>query len=293
VIKEEKMSGNLSRYIDLDPEIREHMTSISTCRDANCLVPEEHPFYAVPDAPPFYYGMRPCMPVVPTRLRKGRVMVLGMYPTCRFASVPKLGGGWAREVPVRDVDEPFENSCYFDTYGARDVHSSTILYDEYLEPLGLSEEDLWITNLVKCFLFKDGHVNAYSEVGWNDPQVKATRDDFFKAARPCFQNHLTKEVELCQPKLIITMGSAVCQMVHADAQGNPEDFEVFRKVRGRPLRANSEDSSPYSRHESFKDKNVFCFFHPAYLSRSKTALETHRSQHVKEAKEFLENLLWD
>jgi len=35
-------------------------------------------------------------------------MILGMYPTCRFASVQTRTGVWEREVPVEDIDEPLE-----------------------------------------------------------------------------------------------------------------------------------------------------------------------------------------
>lgn len=288
------MSNDISTYIILDENIRAHMDFISECRDQRCPVPNKHPFYAVPEKPPFYYGKRPCMPVVPTWLQKGRVMILGMYPTCRFANVPNLAGGSEEEVPIRDIDEPFENSRYFDTYGVRDVRSGTVLYEEYIEPLGLNEEDVWITNLVKCFLFKEEQVTAYEKVGWQDPQypiVYTTRDKYFDAAKPCFERNLEKEVLLGQPKLILTMGSAVCQMVHADEDYNPADNEVFREVRGKLLRANHEDSGPFERHPLFKDKNVFCFYHPAYIRKNGPARTRHREEHIPVAKAFLDEQL--
>lgn len=281
---------SFSTYIDLDPEVRNHMDTISECRIEGCPVVQRHPYYSVPDEEPFYHGKRPCLPVVPTWLHRGRVMVLGMYPTCRFANVQKLNGGWAKEVPVRDIDEPFENARYFDTYNVRDVHSSTFLYKEYFEPLGLKREDLWITNTVKCFLFKEGHINAYKDIGWYDlldSPVQESRTDYFDAAKPCFTRHLITEVELCRPKLVFTMGSAVCRMVHADADGNPADDGVFGIVRGRLLRANQNDSGTYERHDVFKDSNIFCFYHPAYLGRNENALKRHREEHIPRLRDFL------
>jgi uracil-DNA glycosylase len=274
-----------------DTDIRRCMESISRCREENCPVPIYHPFYAVPaSAAPFYYGKRPCMPVVPTLLCKGRVMILGFYPTCRFATIQM---GPDSGVPVRDIDEPFENSRYFDTYLVRDVRSGTVLFEEYLVPLGLAQKDLWITNLIKCFLFKPEHITRYKDVNWNDPLVDTpTRDKWSDAAKRCFELHLAEELDLCKPKLVLVMGSEVCRMVFSNAQLDLADDQVFRAVRGKPLRAGQPDPAPYVRNALFGDRNLFVFNHPAGLLSDKTYMQRHREQDIPAAGAFLDELLW-
>jgi uracil-DNA glycosylase len=286
------MSIDTRRSIPIDEDVRDHMEFISKCRDERCLVPQKHPFYPVPEDPPFYYGKRPCLPVVPTWLCKGRVMILGMYPTCRYAKFKQLEEK-DENVPVADIGEPWENSRYFDTYTVQDVRAATVLYEEYLEPLGLNNEDLWITNMVKCFLFRDRHVKTYiEELEWKVPSVEATRDDYLEVAKICFERNLMSEVELCKPKLVIGLGGDVFQMIHADDGLNEAPDAVFTEFRGKPLPADTEASAPYKRHKSFKDKNVFGFYHPSSFGYQPSLLKIHREQDLPAAKQFLEDLLW-
>jgi uracil-DNA glycosylase len=285
------MSQNQSPYVPLDEPIRSLMESLSVCRDPNCPVPKYHPQYMVPQQPPFYDGPRPCMPVVPTRLCKGNVLILGMYPTCRFANVQTADGERLEEVPVRDINEPFEDSRYFDGYGVRDVRSGTIFRQEYLLPLGLERENLWITNLVKCFLFGKKHWDNYQALGWANPPFEPTADkDYFDAARLCFAQHLAKEVELCKPKLVLALGEPAGQMIHADQDLNPSDDKLFEHLRGKPLRANIEAPGSYKRHPLFAGTNVFCFYHPTAVRESPHMRKEHRNQDIPEALKFLQEL---
>jgi uracil-DNA glycosylase len=315
------MAIEFSKYVlDEDDYRRDLMDRMSMCRDEEkeetekCPVPRFHPLYPVRHKPEWRLnGEVGCMPVVPTWLRRNRVMILGMYPTCRFANVIKdplpedpseekdkeEEDKYETEVPVGDINEPFENSRYFDRYNIRDVRSGTVLYDEYLEPLGLEQKDLWITNMVKCFLFKPGHVDAYKNVGWTPPKkFKPTRDPdnpdsetemYFKAAERCIDNWLREELEECQPKLIVALGKKVCRMIHADQELKPAEGGVWAEVRGKRLRANYEDSGLYKRHGSFKDKNVICLHHPARLKRSQSARESHEDD-LRTARKFMEEL---
>jgi len=87
------------------------------------------------------------------------------------------------------------------------VRTGTDFLEDYLTPLGLKKEDLWITNMVKCFLFKPEHVASLHHLGWAVPLVEPTRgasdDDpnekYFEVARVCIQRNLGREIELCWP----------------------------------------------------------------------------------------------
>ena len=233
------------------------------------------------------------MPVVPTRVVPGKVMILGAYPTCRFATIES-----EEFVPVKDIDEPFENSRYFDNHNVRDVRSGNVLQEIYLRPLGLDPEaDLWITNMVKCFLFKPGHINAYRRLGWTDPNVEPSRNRYFQAAAVCMNHNLKKELDLCKPKIVITMGAEVCRMIHGSNNGKyPAPGDLFKKIVGQPLRANTTDDHPHdSRNKMFEDKNVFHMYHPGCLMRvddpdNEDEIEQHFQEHIPAIEEFLVEL---
>lgn len=298
------MANEFSAHVaNIDKKMQTLLDDLSICRATGCPVPNKHEYYPVPErtaAPNFLFGPVGCMPVVPTWLRKRRVMILGMYPTCRFATVDS-----EEEVPVRDIDEPFENSRYFDGYSVRNVRSGTVLEEDYLKPIGLIQDDLWITNMVKCFLFKPEHVTAYNKINWPIPDgFEATRGDdngssdterYFEAAKPCIQLWLSKELELCEPKLVITLGKFVCRMIHADKDHfKPADDGVWKIVRGKLLRAGSEDSGDgYRRHPFFQDVNVFCMYHPAAVRRFPNIRTIHEEKHLPVVTEFVSGLQWD
>lgn len=287
------MSNEFSPYVpDISEGVRQHMEFISICRDEHCPVPNKHPFYPLPDKKPLFSGPRPCMPVVPARLAREKVMILGAYPACRFATI-KSGGHLEQFIPVRDFDEPFEDSRYFDGYNVREFPSGAVLMEGYFRLLGLDPaKDLWITNMVKCFLFKQGHVNAYERVDWNEPPVAATRNQYFEAAAVCIARNLERELELCKPKLVIALGEDVCRMIHRspdDQHPAPED--LFENIIGQPLRANTFEHPRDSRNKVFKDKNVFHMYHPGLVMREDDPrVETHFKEHIPAAREFLAEL---
>ena len=256
------------RYFPTDEPLREHLEKLSTCRDARCPVPNEHPFYPVAEQPPFFYGKRPCMPVVPTRLKMGGVMVLGIYPNCKRATVTPANGAAEHSVPVQDAEEPFQYARYFDGYGVRDLRAGTILQKAYWAQLELDrEKDMYITNITKCFLFEDVEVAAYKRLGWTTPPVKATRTRYFEAAAVCVQLWLAKEIEMCKPKLVISMGGEGCRVIHgrmnaADANEN----KPFTRLRGKLLRANVNEGPDDARTPLFKGLNVLHLYHPSGLS---------------------------
>jgi len=292
------MADDFSAYVPMDEAIRSHLDSIAKCRCRDCHVPVKHPFYPVAYKKPFYYGRNPCLPVTPTWLQPGKVMILGLYPTCGFASIKTRAGTWEREVPVEDIDEPLEYTRYFDGYSVRDVRTGTDFLEDYITPLGLKKEDLWITNMVKCFLFKPEHITSLHQLGWAAPPVEATRglsdDDpnekYFEVARVCIQQNLHREIELCRSKLILALGEYVCRMIHADENGQPAGNQVWKKVRGKPLRAGSLEPPGDVRQGLFYQTNIFHMYHPKSVRDFSQVRRLHEQQHLPAVKAFMVEL---
>lgn len=107
-----------------------------------------------------YYNGNPIHPIVPLDTCKNNVFIIGAYPTARFASI-----GSERDVPVGDISGPLSTKKYFDGSRERAVSSGVELEEAYLTPLGINHEQCWITNIVRIFLFKDGHISKYRRLG--------------------------------------------------------------------------------------------------------------------------------
>jgi hypothetical protein len=275
----------------VDEDVRAHLEFISICRIPECLVPNKHPFYPTPDASPHYAGKTPLMPVVPVWLAQKRIMVIGAYPNCRFATV-----GAESSVPVDDITEPFDSARYFDNVDVRDYPTGDSLRRNYFEPLGLDlRKDIWLTNMVKCFLLDTHHVDAYKNLGWvdvNDPQIEATRADYLLAAAPCMQRNLLQEVALCQPQLVIGLGEEVYRMMHSDVNLQPHGDITFTDIAGKALLANQQSDPLDTRHPIFLDKNVIHLYHPtSFLYPGSTFFrKKHFEEHIPETRRLLQEL---
>lgn len=76
------------------------------------------------------------------------------------------------------------------------------LENNYLKPLGISRSKCWITNLVKVFLLKKGHYNSLNE----DEEIERDNYDIYAVKSLPWIN---KEIEMANPKIIITLGREV------------------------------------------------------------------------------------
>jgi uracil-DNA glycosylase len=278
-------------------DVLQQLTSwIAVCRDAGCPVPQRHPFYPIPEQPPLYYGKRPCMPVVPAYLTRGKIMIIGEYPNCRFATFQnERTGELEKYVPVGDINEPFEDGRYFNGYQVQLYPTGKSLRDCYFEPLGLKFEDIWQTNMVKCFLIKSEYVDAYQRLGFTGPEfppTSATYDDYFQAATPCLRIHLAREIAICQPKLVIGLGERVFRMIHSsdDFSTPAADLVNFGRITGVPLHANVTSHPLDTRNSLFKKLNVIHLYHPSSLLRYENVRKSHFRDDIPQAKKFLEEL---
>lgn len=149
-----------------------------------------------------YINGNPVKVQVPLDTTTGGLMIIGAYPTAHFNTI-----GNERDVPVGDHLYPFSNEKYFDGSYVREVESSREIDELFLKPLGnIPREKCWITDLVKIFLFKPGHVKKYQRLGCKGNLI--TRDRFMDLAKKSVQ-YIQKEIDLCEPKVILSLGAEV------------------------------------------------------------------------------------
>jgi uracil-DNA glycosylase len=163
-----------------------------------------------------YIYRNPIHPVVPLETTKNAIFIIGAYPSAKFATIDS-----ETDVPVGDNLGPFSSERYFDGSRVRSVASGQELEENYLNPLGLKRENCWITDLVRIFLFKNGHIKKYRRLGCSWPE-RETRTSFELYAQQGI-NWLQEELKLANPRLVITLGSEVAgilQGVHGQKQRN-------------------------------------------------------------------------
>jgi uracil-DNA glycosylase len=153
-----------------------------------------------PDA--HYLHGTPLRPVVPLDVAIGGLFILGAYPSARFAVIDRI-----TDVPVADNLGPFENERWFDGTRVREQPSARELHDYFLSPLGIERSSCWITDLVKVFLFKAGHIDRYHQLK-AEPPAGYVRERFAEIARSSI-SWIAREVALARPRLVITLGAEV------------------------------------------------------------------------------------
>lgn len=157
-----------------------------------------------------YLSGNPVKVHIPVETTVGKVMIIGAYPTAYFNKIKSEAGKIIRDVPMGDHISPFSNEEYPYGNSIRKIKSGTELENHYLQPLGLPRADCWITNLVKVFLFKEGHINKYNELGAASPSLnrKQYRDLAEKSLI-----FIKEEIEIAQPKVILSLGSELAAIL--------------------------------------------------------------------------------
>jgi uracil-DNA glycosylase len=116
-----------------------------------------------------------------------------------------------RDVPMADNLGPFEPERYYDGERVRVQNSAADLEKGYLAPLGVERERCWVTDLVKVFLFKEGHRDKYTRLG-GTPPLSYERERFEEIAEKSLP-WIERELKLSNPKLVITLGAEVAGVV--------------------------------------------------------------------------------
>jgi len=137
------------------------------------------------------------------------------------------------------------------------------------------------------------NITSYQNIGWNNPPTQAslvTNDDYYAIAAVCAPLHLPRELELCQPKLIIVLGNKAYHMVHSsDDFQTPAPTDNFINLAGKVLLANDVSNSLDKRNNIFRKYNVVHLFHPSFFARGASAnnLDLHLHHHIPAVKDFI------
>lgn len=158
----------------------------------------------------YLYGT-PLRPVVPLDTASGGVFILGAYPSARFSVINGVA-----DVPVADNLGPFEEERWFDGARLRHQPSAHELRSLFLDPLGISREKCWITDLVKVFLFKPGHYRRYLTLGANAPKGYARHRFYDLGSRSL--PWIEHELDAANPQLLITLGAEVAGVLHNESR---------------------------------------------------------------------------
>lgn len=212
--------------------------------------------------PFLFFSGEPVRPVPPQEVATGGVLILGAYPTAHFEMHDE------QVTPVRNIDRPL----------AEDTVSGKTLQAHYFKPLGLTREKCWVTNLVKMFLFKEGHQLA---PGVKLPSLLKRKSFDAVAMSEANLAFLDEELQLADPKLVITLG-----------------IEVAGVLRGKKtLKDRNALLSGQLASFTLKDRsyNAIHLVHPGILLRRTGGTRNpwphaHETQHLPAAREVLRQL---
>jgi|TARA_B100001971_G_C18136858_1_gene508129 uracil-DNA glycosylase len=151
-----------------------------------------------------YLKGTPINVLVPIETTLNNIMIIGAYPSAKFYTINGVP-----DTPMANNDYPFSNEKYFDGSRVRTIPSGKELNDIILDKIGVDRSECWVTNLVKVFLFKKGHIERYEKLGKTD--LSENRTKFFEYAEKSMQ-WLDKEIEICNPKVIILLGFEVTKV---------------------------------------------------------------------------------
>ena len=228
---------------------------------------------ALPQTYKYIYG-NPVQPVVPLDTAQEGVFIVGAYPSARFATI-----GSERDVPVGDNCGPFSTERYFDGSRVRTVASGAELERAYIAPLGLRREQCWITDLVRVFLFKEGHLAKYRRLGCAWPE-RETRGQFADFARQGL-HWLEEELSLARPRLVITLGAEVAGVLQGVSGQRKRNALLGGDLKEIQLGAVGYPTIHLA--------------HPGIVMRAASERNPwprlHREKHIPEAREDVERLV--
>jgi uracil-DNA glycosylase len=170
-----------------------------------------------------YIDGNPIRPLPPVQTVRGGLMIVGAYPSARFeARLSADSSPRRRLVPVADNLQPFAEEEYFDGVGLRRLESGYQIREHLLNHMHLNLTDCWVTDLVKVFLYKPDHLIGCQAVR-PDFRPHVLRNDFAEFAEKSLP-WLHEECDLCQPKLIVTLGEEVAQVVSGESTAKTDDL---------------------------------------------------------------------
>ncbi|MCK5201670.1 MAG: hypothetical protein KAR21_25125 [Spirochaetales bacterium] len=158
--------------------------------------------------PYIYPDGNPIRPVIPTKTTRDSIMLIGAFPSARFEKRDKM------LIPVGDNLSPFGHEEYFDGERIRSQASRDGLDKDYFTQLGIDPDKIWITDIVKVYLYPQKHIKNCKIVPPNIDYVE-THKLFLKIASASME-WLIKEIDICNPRLIITLGEVPARTISED-----------------------------------------------------------------------------
>lgn len=191
-----------------------------------------------------YFHGTPINVLVPIETATNKVMIVGAYPSAKFFTVNGI-----TDIPVADNDSPFSNESYFDGSRVRTIPSGKELNEVILQRIGVDRCECWITDLVKVFLFKEGHIKRYQTLGKND--IQENRSKYIDYAVKSV-SRLETEIEICNPYVIILLGLEVTKV-------------IFNLTDNRAI--NYLDGIIREKNICGLKRNIICLPHPGILMK--------------------------
>lgn len=159
---------------------------------------------SIPDSYVYPDG-NPVRPVVPTKTYQNNIMIIGAFPSARFERRNKV------LIPVGDNLSPFGHEEYFDGLEVRTQASRDSLDKSYFPQLGLDINKLWITDIVKVYLFPEKHIKNCKLIS---PEIQFVNTHaLFQKIAIASMTWMRREIEICNPRLIITLGEVAARVI--------------------------------------------------------------------------------
>lgn len=166
----------------------------------------------VPEIPnPYIYpDGNPVRPIIPTKTVQNSIMLIGAFPSARFEKRNKV------LIPVGDNLSPFGQEEYFDGSTVRTQASRDSLDETYFPQLNIDPDKIWITDIVKVYLYPEKHIKNCKVIS---PHISfVNTHDLFKNIAAASMDWMKKEISVCNPKLIVTLGEVAARTISGDSK---------------------------------------------------------------------------
>jgi len=173
----------------------------------------------------------PVLPVLPTNLVKNSIILIGAFPSARFE---RRDG---KLIPIANNLSPFGVEEYFDGREIRIQASRQFLDEHYFPKLNMNPTKVWITDLVKIYLFPEKHIkncNLFSQ----NKFVNTHKMFKIIAESKANMKWMLYEIRLCNPKLIITLGEIPARVIRNDSKSKNKEL-----LNGSINKINIDDSN--------------------------------------------------
>jgi hypothetical protein len=175
--------------------------------DVRKLVPEIPNPYSYPDG-------NPIRPVVPVKTEQQGIMLIGAFPSARFERRSKV------LIPIGDNLSPFGQEEYFDGREVRTQASRSSLDENYFSQLNIDSNKIWMTDIVKVYLYPEAHIHNCKIIYPRKSFVNTHR--LFAEIAAASMNWMQREIAICNPRLIITLGDVAARAILDDKKSKVE-----------------------------------------------------------------------